>query len=54
MAPRATRQTERVTIVDVAAAAGVSRQTVSNALNKPQLLAALGGLEQFLKLGGAL
>lgn len=39
MAPRATRQTERVTIVDVAAAAGVSRQTVSNALNKPHLLA---------------
>jgi LacI family transcriptional regulator len=29
-----------VTIVDVAAAAGVSRQTVSNALNKPHLLAA--------------
>ena len=29
-----------MTIVDVAAAAGVSRQTVSNALNKPHLLAA--------------
>ncbi|MDU0315236.1 substrate-binding domain-containing protein [Phycicoccus sp. M110.8] len=40
MATRATRPGDRVTIVDVAAAAGVSRQTVSNALNKPHLLAA--------------
>lgn len=31
---------ERATIIDVAAAAGVSRQTVSNALNKPHLVAA--------------
>lgn len=34
------RQSARVTIVDVAAAAGVSRQTVSNVVNRPEIVAA--------------